>query len=115
MDAAIVITWSEPIPGRERQALEYATEVNDYWEGRRAAGKCSAPEMFFFSNGHGLWMVKGERDVLFGEYLAAESQRLETKGELLLQDYGCDFTKTGPAADAHMLEYAGIGRELTVV
>ena len=113
MDAAIIVTWSEPIPGREQKALDYGVEVQTYWAKKSEEGKCSPPEWFFFPNGHGLWMVKGERDTLLGEYIDQDSQRLTTKGGLLLQDFGCDFVETGPAADAHMLAYGGLVQEMS--
>ncbi len=115
MDSAIIVTWSEPIPGREKKALAYGAEVQEYWGRLASEGRCSAPEWFFFPNGHGLWMVKGDRGTLLAEYMAERSQHLNTKGELLLQDFRSDFVETGSAADAHMLKYGGLLDELSLV
>ena len=115
MDAAIIVTWSEPIPGREKQALAYAAESNEYWGKLAAEGKCSAPEWFLFGGGHGLWIVKGDRDPLLALFMGPQSQRLSTKGELLLQGYTCEFAQTGSAVDAHLRDYAGVGKELALM
>lgn len=115
MDTAIVVTWKMPFPGREKLALDYGAEVNDYWGKFAAEGKCSQPEIFFFETGHGLWMVKGDRDTLVALDAAEATQRLMVKGELLLQDFSAEIVKTGRAAEEHLLRYAGVGQELAVV
>ncbi len=102
MDSAVIVTWSEPIPGREQQALDSAAKSSRYWNARAAEGRCSAPEMFVDANGDGIWIVKGEREALMALFLGPESQRLATGGALLPQDDTCEFARTGAAADAHM-------------
>ena len=65
MDAAMVVSWKLPFPGREKEALDYAREVNEYWGKLATEGKCSPPEIFFSeTGGHGLWIIKGDRDTL---------------------------------------------------
>lgn len=115
MDAALVVTWSEPIPGREKQALDYAAESDAYWNQRASEGRCSPPEWFVFTSGNGMWLVKGDREALLALFLSPESQRLATEGELLLQDFTCEFVRTGPAAEAHVREYAEVARQLALV
>lgn len=115
MDSAIVVTWNVPIHGREKQALDYGVEVNEHWGKLAADGKCSEPEMFFFSDGHGEWMVKGNRSALLDLYMSPEGQRLITKGGLLLEGFRSDFVRTGPASDAYMLEYAELGQALGII
>lgn len=115
MDSAIVVTWNVPIHGREKEALDYGVEVNEHWGKLAADGKCSDPEMFFFSDGHGEWMVKGNSDVLLKLFMSPENRRLTTKGSLLLDGFRYDFVRTGPASDAYMLEYAELGQELGII
>ncbi|MDA8302373.1 MAG: hypothetical protein M0005_12740 [Actinomycetota bacterium] len=116
MDAAIVVSWKLPFPGREKEALDYAREVNEYWGNLAAEGKCSQPEMFFFeTDGRGLWIVKGDREVLEGLVVAEAAERLMVKGELLLQDFSSEIAKAGKASEEHMLRYAGVGEELALV
>ncbi len=115
MDAAFVVTWTQPVVGREKQALDYALEVNEYWGKHAADGKCSEPEMFFFPDGHGLWLVKGDHDQLLALYEADATVRLICKGALLLADLTYQFVKTGRAAEEYLLTYAAAGQELGLV
>ena len=114
MDAAFVVSWATPHLGREKMALDYGAEVNEYWGGLAAEGKCSQPEMFFFSRGTGQWMVKGDRDTLQSLVMAEPSQRLLAKGALLLQDFAFDLAIAGKASDDYMVTYAGVAQELGI-
>jgi hypothetical protein len=96
-------------------ALDYGVEVSEYWGKMAAEGKCSPPEMFFFSNGHGLWMVKGDIDTLWSIHVLEDTQRLIRKGHLLLQDFAFDFPRTGKAAEEYMLNYAATGQEIGLI
>jgi hypothetical protein len=87
-------------------------EVKEYWTTLAAEGKCSEPELFFFSNGHGLWMVKGDVDTLWSIHVEEATQRLLTKSQLLLRDFAFDFVTTGN--DEYMLTVAAAGRDLGV-
>jgi hypothetical protein len=115
MDAALVVTWTAPLPGREKAALDYRTEVWEYWGKLAAEGKCSQPEIFLFSDGHGLWMVKGDIDTLWSIHVQETTQRLVRKGQLLLQDFAFDFPTTGKAADEYVAGYAAVAQELGLV
>ena len=114
MDSALVATWRTSVPGREKSALDYGLEVNEYWGKLAADGKCSEPEMFFFS-GHAMWMVKGAPDTLGQLYGADATQRLLTKGQLLLEEFASELVKTGNAANEFLLQYAGVGQELGLI
>jgi hypothetical protein len=107
--------WTRPIAGREKLALDYGVEVKQYWTRLAAEGKCSPPELFFFSNGHGLWMVKGDIDTLWSIHVEEATQRLLTKGQLLLQDFAFDFVTTGNDAGEYMLTVAAAGEDLGVL
>lgn len=111
MDSAFVITWKVPIAGREQQALQLGAEADEYWGRLASEGKCSTPEWFFFPNGTGMWMVKGERRDLEEAVEAEDGRRLLVKGMLLLQDWQYALTDTGSRAQRFMTDYAGeLGR-----
>lgn len=76
-----------------------AERQEDYWGKRAAEGKCTAPEMFFSERGTGLWMVKGDRDVLMQIHDTDEARMLTLKGELLLEAFSVDFCYAGEAAE----------------
>jgi hypothetical protein len=115
MDSALIVTWTRPTAGREKLALDYGMEVKDYWTKLAAEGKCSPPELYFFSNGHGLWMVKGDIDTLWSIHVEEATQRLVTKGRLLLEDFAFDFVTTGKDAEEYMLTTAAVGQDLGVL
>lgn len=112
MKYAYVVTWKGPVTGREMKALEYGAEVQTYWGKLAAEGKCSEPEMFFFPQGHGMWMIKGEFQTLEELWLTDESQHLLAKGYWLLEDFGYEFARTGDSADQYMVDFADVGKEL---
>ena len=112
MQYAYVVTWKAPVTGREMKALEYGAEVQTFWRKFAAEGKCSEPELFFFPQGHGMWLVKGDFQTLEELWLRDESQHLLAKAFWLLEDFGYDFVRTGDAADQYMTFFADVGKEL---
>lgn len=105
MKAALVSTWTHPVPGREKKALEFGAEATAYWGRKAAAGKCTEPEFFFAETGFGMWMVKGDRDTLEALADEDEARLLNMKGDLLLQDYALVLYHTGDGADRFMATY----------
>ena len=105
MKAALVATWTQPIPGREQKALEYGAEVMAYWNALAQQGRCTEPEMFFAETGVGMWMVKGDRATLMAESENDAARLLSMKGDLLLKDFAMVLYHTGDAADAFMATY----------
>ena len=114
MQYAYVVTWNGAVPGREMKAIEYGAEVQEYWGKLAAEGQCSEPEMFFFPDGHGMWMVKGEFETLEQLWYTDERQRLVVKGRWLLEDFGYELVQTGNAADQYLAVFADVGRELAL-
>lgn len=108
MKTAMVVTWTEPIPGREMKALEYGADVTAYWTKHAKAGKCGLPEMYFSERGKGMWIVEGERDVLFGIHDTDQAKDLLARGQLLLNDFCVDFYTVGDASDAWLARYANL-------
>ena len=114
MDCAAVHTWWGMVPGREKEALDYAVEVNAYWSKLAAEGKCSEPEMFQ-SGSRGTWIVKGDPDTLRELYAREEVQVLAAKGDFLLQNYNYEFAITGNAMAEKLLRVAAAGQTLGYV
>ncbi len=115
MDSSLSVKWTKPILGREKMALDYNVELNEFFDKLAADGKCTEPETFAFSGG-GLWMVKGHYPVLSEVYFSEIGQKLLAKGEFLLREFSFEFTQTAISAEQHALEYvaeqhhAGIAR-----
>jgi hypothetical protein len=115
MKYAYVVTWKGAVHGREMKALEYGAEVQEFWGKFAAEGKCSEPEMFFFTDGRGMWMVKGEFQTLETLWFSEDAQRLLTKGSWLLEDFGYDLVLTGDSADQYLIYFADVGKEMALV
>ena len=87
MKAALVVTWTIAVPGRERQSIDYAREVDEFWGKQAVEGHCSEPEWFWASHGLSTWIVKGEYEQLLMLMAMPEAQRLMMMGRLLVQDF----------------------------
>lgn len=114
MKYAYVVTWNGAVTGREMKAIEYGAEVQEYWGKLAAEGKCTEPEMFFFPDGHGMWMVKGDFQMLEELWFTETSQTLLVKGAWLLEDFGYEFVRTGDSADQFLAFFADVGKELAL-
>ncbi len=93
MKSALVVSWTMPKPGHEKDAIAYAREVDEAWAKPAAEGKCSEPEWYWASRGHSLWIVRGEMETLLG--LMLELQHLFIKGQILVQDFEYDLHTVG--------------------
>jgi hypothetical protein len=111
MKYAYVVTWKGAVPGREQFAVDYGFEVQKFWGKYATEGKCSEPEMFFFPDGHGMWLIKGDFETLERLWMTDEAQHLLLKGRWLLEDFGYEFVRTGDAADQYMKFFAEVGKE----
>ena len=115
MDASLVVTWSHVLPGREMKAMQYAMEVDEFWAKLAAEGKCTAPEWFFSTLGHNIWMVKGDLETLRAIEDTDEAKMMNEKGFWLLADFGLEYYLTGAAAAASNEWYIRAGQELELV
>jgi len=114
MKAAMIVRWTQPIPGREMKALEYGAQVGEFWGKVAAEGRCTVPEMFFSLLGEGMWMVKGDLGVLQEIEATEQAQMLTFKGQWLLEGFGIEYFLTAEDADAYMGRYAKAGEALAL-
>jgi len=112
MNAALVVTWKVPFPGRERQALGFAAESNDYWGNLAAEGKCTAPEWYFLPDGWAMWIVRGERQALDELVAAEQTARLLARGLLLMDGWQYRLADTGSGAERFLTAYTAVSSEL---
>src|ERR1700756_4399646 len=96
--SALMVKWTTPIPGREKLALDYSVELNEFFQKLAADGKCTQPKTFLFSGG-GLWMVRGQYDSLSEVYFSEGGQKVLAKREFLLQDFSFEFAQTGGSSE----------------
>ncbi|HEX8973676.1 hypothetical protein [Oryzihumus sp.] len=106
MQAALVVTWTHPIAGREQKSLDYAQEVQTFWSKQASEGRCSEPQLFFSERGTGLWVVTGERETLMQIHDSDEARLLTLKGELLLESFSADIVYAGDSAADYLMRYS---------
>ena len=95
MKAAMVVKFTTAIPGREKAAIAYGRDVDDFFGKKAAEGLCTEPKWFFAPVGEHLWFVEGEFDALLGILATPEAQKFLVKGPILMQDFGYGLYLTG--------------------
>jgi hypothetical protein len=98
MKAALLVKWTTPMPGREKAAIAYGREVDDFWGKKATEGLCTEPKWFWAPTGENLWFVEGEYDALLGILATLESQKLQVKGSILSQGFGYGLYMVGREA-----------------
>lgn len=93
MKAALVVRFSNPVPGREKAALAFGHELDDF--ARKNAAKISEPKWYWSSSGENMVIVEGEYEDLLGLTAAPEAIKLENKGMILLQNFRDEIVVVG--------------------
>jgi len=95
MKAAMVVKFTTAVPGREKAAIVYAREVDDFYGKKAAEGLCSAPKWFWAPNGENLWVIEGEYEALLGILATPEARKFLVQGSILVQGFGHDLYQVG--------------------
>lgn len=112
MRAALVIKFTNPVPGRERAAISYAHEVDEFAGKKAAEGTITHPKWYWTSNGDNMVIVEGEYEELLGVVSTPEAQKLENKGMLLMQDFRDEIYVVG--RDESLVPYQEAMDELNI-
>lgn len=88
MKAAMIATFGTAFPGREKVALKYFYEVEEFFAKKAADGMFTTPKTFFAPSGKSLWFIEGEYEALVGLLATPEAERFLVMGKLLFQDFG---------------------------
>ena len=95
MKVALVVKFTNPVPGRERAAVAYIREVDDFAKKNAAEGICTEPKWLGSSTGENMMLVEGEYEALLALSGSPEVTKLENKGMILLQDFRSDIVVVG--------------------
>jgi len=86
-EAALCTVWGDPIPGREKQALNIYNEAMQYWAGLQQEGKIERFDVtvLAFSGGDvaGLLVVRGAAEQIDSVRRSKEYQRYVARGQLV--------------------------------
>lgn len=110
MKGAMVVTWTGSRPGRERLAVAYGREVDEFFGKFVAEGKCSEPRWFFARSGPSIWLVEGEIEDLLMISAMPESQMMMNKGPLINEGFTIEFCST--ERDAMFASFEGVVDDL---
>ena len=94
MKAALVVRFTNPVPGRERAALDYGREVEDFAK-KKATEGITEPKWYWSSSGENMMIIEGEYEKLLGLSSTPEAMKLENKGMILLQDFRDELVVVG--------------------
>ena len=95
MQAALVVRFTNPVPGREKAAIAYAREVDDFYGKKAAEGLCTEPKWFWAPAGESIWIVEGEYEGLLGILATPEAQKFIVQGPILVQGFGWGLYQVG--------------------
>lgn len=95
MKAALVVKFTNPVPGRERAALAYGHELDDFAKKKAGEGLVTQPKWYWSSNGDNMIIVEGEYEKLLELTSDPEVTKLENKGMILMQDFRDELVAVG--------------------
>jgi hypothetical protein len=114
-DAALVVTWTQPIPGREAKSLEVFGEALGWWGKHASEGRCGKPRTFFAGDGSGgILIVEGRSDALHELVESDEYQKLNSKAAMIVNDFRATLHYGGTDAEIQRgtTIFAQAGKEL---
>ncbi len=112
-NAALMISYTTPVPGREGKAMEVFAGGFTIFGKLAVDGKCAEPEAFQHLFGGGMFIIKTESVETANEILDMDDVRkmLDT-AVFTVNDFHVEILVTGAKLMSNMSEYAGIGTVL---
>ena len=96
-DAALIVSWTRAVPGREAKALEAFREALEWWGKQAAEGRCGMPRAFGAGDASGgMLMVEGRSDVLYELMESEQYRKLNSKAVMVADDFRRSCTTAGP-------------------
>lgn len=87
MDAALVTTWGNSVPGREKQAIECFMDFMSMLGKQAADGHVEPPEAYFNYDGSGgFGVVRGSSEVLLKMWESDDFREIISRGQLTVND-----------------------------
>jgi hypothetical protein len=109
-NAAIVIFWGSPIPGREQKALQFFKEATQFWADKKDKGEVESIDAVefdhFSADLRGLMIIRGDRDKLTKLARSDEVVSMGYRSELLSTNYMTATGVVGELMQGRMASYA---------
>jgi hypothetical protein len=113
-DSGIFMGFGFPVRGREQQASQVFGEAMELWGRLQQQGELESFEAFFLEphggDLGGFFLLRGEQDALGRLRASDEFQRLTTRAQLIVENFGVVAAATGDLLAQQMqlfLEAAG--------
>ncbi|MEE6273231.1 hypothetical protein [Georgenia wangjunii] len=86
--AALIATWSHPVPGREAAALKAFQNSQSFWQRLADEGKCSKPLVWMKADASsGISIVEGDAEALNAIIESDEYEKVNDEANLVVQDF----------------------------
>ena len=112
-NAALVINYNTPVPGREAKALEVFANAFTIYGRLAEEGMCAEPEVFHHLVGGGMFIIKTETVEIANKILDMDDVRnmLDT-AVFTVTEFDVEIMVTGDKLMENMSLYTTIGAEL---
>jgi hypothetical protein len=112
-NAAIMISYRLPVPGREGKAMEVFADALTLFGKLAADNKCAEPEVFHHLSGGGMFVVKTESIEMAYEILDLDDvSKVIDVAVFTVSDFAIEVMITGGKLMGNMSQYTAIGTEL---
>lgn len=112
MKAALVVKFTKPVPGREKAAIAYGRELDDFARRKASGGGIDQPKWYWSSSGDNMIIVEGDYEKLLEVTSDPEAMKLENKGSILMEDFRDELVVVG--RDEAVVPYEQALAELNV-
>jgi len=112
-NAALVISYSMPVPSRESGAMEVFAKALSVFGKLAVDGRCAEPEVLHHLIGGGMMIIKTETFEIAHEILEMdEVRRTIDKAIFTVDDFDVELMVTGEKLMENMSLYTAVGTEL---
>ena len=115
-DAALFIRWGQTAGGRERESVELFADSLRYLTGLVEQGRVASVEPFFLEphggDLEGFFIVRGDLEELNRLRIDDSFQRLATKAQVIVRNFGVIGATTGERLNKHMAWFAAAAGEV---
>ena len=112
-NAALMISYSRPTPGREAKAMEVFADALTLYGKLAAEGKCAEPEVFHHLVGGGMFLIRTADVEAAMEILDLDDIRHMLEVAMFaVEDFKVEILVTGEQVMENMSLYTAVGTEL---
>ena len=112
-NAALMLSYTRPVPGREAKAMEVFADALTMWGKLAADDKCAEPEVFHHLVGGGMFIIR-THDLEAASHLLEmdDVRKLFEVAMFAVEDFDVELFVTGERLMEDMSLYSAIGTEL---